>query len=267
MLEKLLITGAAGGVAQLILPHIGHLAKTMRLSDLIEPEEIPEGAEFVTCDLGSEDDVNDLVAGCDGIINLGGRSTEDSFANLLTPNIVGIHNLYEAARLNGMPRIVQASSNHAIGFYRQGERINAKALTRPDSWYGVTKVYGEAVASMYFEKFGQETAIIRIGSCFEKPLDYRMFATWLAPQDFASMLTRIFEVPRLGCPIIYGVSNNKVCWWDNSQVQYLGWAPAESSDQFSSDLNYPRPSADDPAAIYHGGKFINFPIMKTTTER
>jgi uronate dehydrogenase len=70
-----------------------------------------------------------------------------------------------------------ASSNHTVGFYRQDEYLDAAARLRPDGLYGVSKCFGEALARMYFDKFGQETALVRIGTCVERPANHRMLAT------------------------------------------------------------------------------------------
>jgi len=260
MLNRLLITGAAGRVATVTLPHLQGIARAVVLSDLHPPQDIPKGAEFIPCDLADAEAVMALVDGCDGVLHLGGISEEDSFDRILPANIVGVYNLYEAARRSAQPRILFASSNHAIGYYTQDQKLDASALPRPDSLYGVSKCYGEAMASFYHDKFGIETAIVRIGSCFPEPTDWRMLATWLSAEDFARLATRVFSAPRLGCPVIYGVSDNDTCWWDNGQVSYLGWHPQDSSRQFAERFAQDRPEKDDARAVYQGGIYTDFPI-------
>lgn len=264
MLEKLLITGAAGVVGRLVSDKLSHVAKSLRLSDIAEPAHLREDEEFIACDLGDRDGVDRLVAGCDGVLHLGGVSTEQGFGKILNANIVGVHNLYEAARRHGQPRILLASSNHVVGFYRQDERLDANATHRPDGWYGVSKSFAEAVALMYFHKFGQETAMVRIGSCFPEPVDVRMLSTWFAPEDFIALVERVFAAPRLGCPVIYGVSDNDATWWDNSDVAYLGWRPRRNSGDFAAKVaaTAAAPDKDDPVALYQGGKFAAGPIIE-----
>ena len=207
MLDRLLITGAAGGLGRAMRPRLAKFARSIRVSDIVEIQDLAAHEEQVTCDLGDAEAVMKLVQGCDGIIHLGGISVEDKFSRILNANIAGLFNLYEAARAHGRPRILFASSNHTIGYYRQDEHIDASAPMRPDSLYGVSKCFGEALARMYFDKFGQETAIVRIGSCFEKPKNHRMLATWMSYDDFEAMIDRIFTAPLLGCPIVFGVSD------------------------------------------------------------
>ena len=261
-LKKLLVTGAAGGVAQLLAPRLGEIAATLRLSDLHAPETMPDGAEFIAADLADPGAVDALVDGCDGILHFGGIATEQEWDRILAANIIGMRNLYEAARRHGRPRILFASSNHVVGFYRQDQMLDADAAHRPDGWYGISKSFGEAVALTYFERFGQETAIVRIGACFAAPKDHRMLSTWFAPEDFLALIARVFAAPRLGCPVIYGVSDNPSVWWDNGRVRYLGWRPEQSSARFAAevDARVPRPAPDDPAAMYQGGLFTSQPF-------
>lgn len=262
MLERLLITGAAGGLGRLLRGRLGHVARQIRLSD-IAPIDDAEGFEVVPCDLADRAGVRALVEGCDGIVHFGGISVEDSFDAILGPNIIGLYNLYEAARAHGSPRILFASSNHAIGYYRQDQHLTPEMPTRPDGLYGVSKCFGEAMASLYHDKFGQETAIVRIGSCLEAPKDHRMLATWLAPEDFVSLIERVFTAPRLGCPVIWGVSDNDRCWWDNSASRYLGWRPQDNAERFAAEMDarMPRPARQASVAVYQGGKFTDDPII------
>lgn len=265
-MKRLLITGAAGGLGRAMRQRLAGLTEKLRLSDIADLEtaigEAGAHEELVQCDLTDAAAVAKLVEGCDGIVHFGGVSKEDTFAKILDANIQGLYNLYEAARDNGHPRIVFASSNHAIGFYRQDEHIDVKAPVKPDGLYGVSKCFGEALAHMYFDKFGQETAIVRIGSCFEKPTNHRMLSTWMSYDDFASLIGCTFRAPMLGCPTIWGISNNDAAWWDNSHASYLGWKPKDNAEIYRAELdaNVERPEPSSPLAVYQGGMFTRDPI-------
>jgi len=255
-MKRLLITGAAGRLGSMARQRLGHLADVVRLSDIADLGIAAPHEELVICDLADADAVDALVADCGGIVHFGGHATEAPWSAIGGANIEGMVNLYEAVRRHGRrSRIVFASSNHAIGFYRQSETIDADVPTRPDSLYGVSKVFGEALASMYHDKFGIETAIVRIGSCFPEPADHRMLATWMSADDLVALIERIFDIPVLGCPIIYGVSDNDRRWWDNSKVSYLGWRPRDNAERFRAQLDAamdpPAPDAGD--ALYQGG--------------
>ena len=177
------------------------------------------------CDLSDFAAVRALVEGCDGIIHYGGISVEQPWEQILPANIQGTYNLYEAARQARVPRIFYPSSNHATGFYPRETRIDVTAPVRPDSLYGVSKCFGEALARYYYDKYGIETAAVRIGSCFPEPKDHRMMVTWLSEDDLVALMERVFLAQRVGYTTLYGVSDNLEKWWDNSQAGFLGWQP------------------------------------------
>lgn len=257
-MKRLLLTGAAGGIGRAIRPRLAALAEVVRVSDLRAPANPGFGEEAIGCDLADKDGVLDLVKDCDGIIHLGGVSTEDSFDRIVPANIVGLHNLYEAARAHGRPRILFASSNHATGFHAQDQHLDATAQLRPDSLYGVSKCFGEALARMYFDKLGQETAIVRIGSCFERPTDLRMLSTWLSYDDLVSLISCVFRAPHLGCPIIWGVSNNDASWWDNRLAAHVGWRPRSNAEMFRPELE--KTGSPVPSVRLQGGSYPAAPI-------
>jgi len=258
MLNKLLITGANGGLGTICRERLPHLAETVRLSDREGLGEAAAHEEIVHCDLSDKAAVAEMVDGCDGIVHMGGQAVEAPWETIRGANIDGMFNLYEAARKSSVkPRIIFASSNHVIGFHRQTERLDATSVTRPDGLYGVSKVFGEALASMYHDKFGIETACIRIGSSFPEPKNHRMLRTWLSHDDLIDLVECIFRVPVLGCPIIYGASDNDGAWWDNGSVSYLGWRPKDNARRFRAkiDASQTPPAPDDMNAVFQGGAF------------
>ena len=256
-MQRLLITGAAGGLGKLLRQELAGYAPILRLSDIADLGNAAPGEETVTCDLADAAAVSDLVAGCDFIVHLGGISTENTFESILQANLRGTYNVFEAARKHGKPRILFASSNHAIGFHDRETRLDGTSSTRPDSLYGVSKCFGEALASYYYDKFGIETVCVRIGSCFPEPRDRRMLATWLSGADFVRLVKCVAEAPRVGHTIVYGASANREQWWDNTHAGFLGWEPQDSAEQFRAKIEAatPRPDPNDPAVRYQGGGF------------
>ncbi len=256
-MPRILLTGAAGNLGKILRASLAGQYEAIRLSDLIEMPPAGPGEEVQQCDLADPKGVMDLVQSCDVILHFGGMSVENSFETILNANIKGTYNLYEAARKQGIKRIIFASSNHAIGFHNRETRLDATAELRPDSMYGVSKGFGELLARYYFDKYGIESACLRIGSCFERPRNRRMMATWLSFADLTRLVQCIIAADRVGFAVIYGASNNEEVWWDNSPTSYLGWHPQDSSAQFASDpliageINDPT----DPAVLYQGGGF------------
>lgn len=265
-MRRLLITGAAGHLGTEMRERLAPLAETLRLGD-IAPISVPgPNEEAVRCDLADLEGMKRLVAGCDGIVHLGGIAGERPFDEILQGNILGVYNLFEAARANGMPRIVFASSYHVVGYYPPdgAQRLRPSDPMRPDSLYGVSKCFGEAIASMYHSKFGQETLLVRIGSCFSRPRHRGMLSTWLSADDLARLIARAFEVDQLGCPIVWGVSDNPAGWWDNSETAWLGWVPEDTVEAFraATVATYPEPAPDSAAARWQGGAFCDMPIYE-----
>ncbi|MDR6181026.1 uronate dehydrogenase [Pseudomonas sp. SORGH_AS 211] len=256
--HRLLLTGAAGGLGKELRQRLKPHAEILRLSD-IAPMAASQGPaeEVVTCDLADKAGVHDLVEGVDAILHFGGISTEHAFEPILEANIRGTFNLYEAARRHGVKRIVFASSNHVIGFYRQDQRIDASVPQRPDSYYGLSKAFGEDLATFYFDRYGIETVSIRIGSSFPEAQNRRMLATWLSYEDLTDLILRSLTTPDVGHTIVYGASNNRDSWWDNRLAAHLGFQPKDNSEQFRAKVEaQPMPAADDPSLVYQGGAFV-----------
>ena len=256
--QRLLLTGAAGGLGQTLRDRLKTNCHTLRLSDRVAFGAAREGEEVVLADLADADAVHAMVAGVDAIVHLGGISVEGPFAPILQANIVGVYNLYEAARKHGTQRVVFASSNHVTGFYKQSETITADRPARPDGFYGLSKAFGEDISRMYFDRYGIETACVRIGSSFPEPRDRRMLATWLSYDDLHRLITACLTTPVLGHTIIFGMSNNAVTWWDNAQARHVGYVPQDSADTYREAMyaRTPAPDLTDPAVQHQGGAFV-----------
>lgn len=255
--KRLLLTGAAGGLGRVLRESLVPFATSLRLSDLRDLEDLKANEESVACDLADKAAVDELVKGCDAVVHMGGLSTEHSFEQILEANIKGVFHIYEAARRHGVKRIVFASSNHVIGFHKQGEVIDANCAKRPDSYYGLSKSFGEDLSRFYFDRYGIETACLRIGSSFPEAKDRRMLITWLSYRDLTELIRCCLFAPKLGHTIVYGASDNRDKWWDNSQAAHLGFKPQDNSEPFRAKAESLPPLAeDDPARIYQGGAFV-----------
>ncbi len=256
--EKLLLTGAAGGLGKALRERLKANCTTLRLSDRQDFGPAQAGEEVVLADLADPAAVDAMVKGVDAIIHLGGISVEGPFTPILQGNILGAYNLYEAARKHGVKRVVFASSNHVTGFYRQDQTITADHPPRPDGLYGLSKAFGEDLSRLYFDRYGIETACVRIGSSFEEPRDRRMLATWLSYGDLHRLITACLTTPVLGHSIIFGMSDNAVTWYDNSRARHVGYVPQDSSDVYREAIyaKTPAPDLGDPTVIYQGGGFV-----------
>ncbi|PIF77894.1 uronate dehydrogenase [Variovorax sp. 54] len=256
-LGRLLLTGAAGGLGRVLRERLAPFANVIRLSDIADIAPAT-GAheEVVPCNLSDKAAVDALVAGCDAIAHFGGVSVERPFEEVLEANIKGVFNLYEAARRHGVKRVVFASSNHVIGFYKQDEHIDAHAARRPDGYYGLSKSFGEDMAQFYFDRWAIETVSIRIGSSFPEPLNRRMMSTWLSYRDLTALIEKSLFTPDVKHTVVYGMSANRDLWWNNAAAAHLGFVPQDSSEVFRDKVEaQPKVAPTDPNAIYQGGAF------------
>ncbi|OZI26887.1 NAD-dependent dehydratase [Bordetella genomosp. 9] len=251
------MTGAAGGLGKVLRGRLKSYTDVLRLSDIADLGGAQPGEEIVIGNLADAGFVDGMVAGVDAIVHMGGVSVERPFDEILPANIQGVYNLYEAARKHGVKRVVFASSNHVIGFYRQGQVIDADVPVRPDGYYGISKAFGENLSRFYFDRYGIETVCLRIGSSFPEAKDRRMLVTWLSYDDLTHLIAQSLFTPHVGHTIVYGASANRDSWWDNSRAAHLGFQPKDTSEPFRAKAEaQPALAPDDPAARYQGGAFV-----------
>lgn len=255
--NRLLLTGAAGGLGRSLRAPLKALTQVLRLSDIADMPCAQEGEELVHCDLADGAAVHALLEGVDAVVHMGGVSVDGPWEPILAANIVGLHHLYEAARRQAVKRVVFASSNHAIGFNPRNRRIDANDPVRPDGNYGVSKAFGEALSRLYWDRYGIETVCLRIGSSFPEPRDRRMLITWLSYADLAELVRCALCAPKVEHSIVFGASANRDSWWDNHAAAHLGWTPRDSSERFRASIeSKPAGDADDPAERFQGGAYV-----------
>jgi uronate dehydrogenase len=255
--NRILITGAAGALGAQLRRHGPILAERVVLSDRTPIDALAPHEEFRTADLANLAETELAVAGCDAVVHLGGQGLEAAFATILESNIVGTYNLYEAARRQGVKRVVYASSIHAVGYYERTQTIDASVPTRPDSLYGVSKTFGENLSRYYFDKFGIESVCLRIGSCFPKPTIERHLITWLSYRDLRQIVELALIAPRVGHMISMPTSRNRASFWDDRAAASLGFQPVDSADDYRDAVMAEAGPVDanDPAIRFQGGSF------------
>jgi uronate dehydrogenase len=256
--RRLLLTGAAGNLGRELRPRLKTYCQTLRLSHRKEMGAAADGEEIVVASLEDKAQVHALLQDVDAVVHMGGVSTEQTWEAILAGNIVGMVNLYEAARAQRTKRIVFASSNHVTGFYRQNEVITPQHPPKPDGFYGLSKAFGENLAQLYWDKHGIETVSLRIGSSFAEPKDRRMLATWMSFDDTERLIVAALTAPVVGHTVIYGMSDNATVFWDNTSARHLGYRPLDSSDKYRDAAEARQPTIDptQPAALYQGGAFV-----------
>jgi len=259
--QKLLLTGAAGTLGRVLAPALREqipAGGSLVLSDL-GPALQARGVEGVPCDLADAAGVRALLQGVDAVVHMGGVSYEIAYEPILQANIRGVHNLYEAARRAGTKRIVFASSNHVTGCYDQDQRISPADAPRPDGHYGASKLYGEALGRLYFDRYGIETVCLRIGTATadDRPPDRRALASWLSQADLIRLVLASLSAPNVGFLVAFGISANSRRWYDTEAAwARLGYVPQDSADVFAEQVGHIAPPEGSIARRKQGGIFL-----------
>jgi uronate dehydrogenase len=211
----------------------------------------------VRADVARLADMMRATKGVDAIVHLGAWSVEGDWETILAANIAGTYNAFEAARRNGVKRVLFASSNHAVGFYRRDQTIDHRVYPKPDSRYGVSKVFGEALGSLYADKYGLEVYVMRIGNVAPAPVDKRRLSIWLSPRDLAQLVAIGIDHPDVRFEIVYGISGNARAWYDNANAFRLGYRPQDDSEPRAAELLAKHVDNADPRVeLYQGGTFV-----------
>ncbi|MFQ5794839.1 MAG: NAD-dependent epimerase/dehydratase family protein [Candidatus Bipolaricaulia bacterium] len=238
--RSLLITGAAGLIGGLLVNHFRDKYE-LRLLD----RTAIAGEDTIVADISDLDAISDVFSGIDTVVHLAADpGLETPWEMLLPDNIIGTYHVFKAARRASVNKIIYASSNHVTGMYERVDpplyrrerppQIDHTVPIRPDSLYGVSKCFGEALGRFYAEEYGISVICLRIGSVLrdnDPSRDERFRSTWLSHRDLAQLVERCVEVEGLIFEIFYGVSNNTRQFWDISHVrEILGYNPQDNAD-------------------------------------
>ena len=258
-MQKILVTGAAGGLGTRLRKLLRGVYPDIRWSDLRKPADLAPDENFIAADLADLAAVEKIAAGVDGIVHLGGYSIEGPWDTILNANIVGCYNLFEAAYRAKVKRVVFASSNHAVGFYPRAQRIGVNVTVRPDTRYGVSKAFGEALAALYADKHGLRVTCLRIGNVGDAPVDKRRLAVWLKAEDLVQLIRIGLEHPDIRYEIFYGISDNADAWFDNSNARRFGYKPQGKADDYLHEAMAAQAKLPpDPVGDrYQGGPFCS----------
>jgi uronate dehydrogenase len=209
----ILMTGAAGLIGTTLRTRLAQPGRTLRLLD-VAPVTAGPGEEAIQASVTDLEAMTAACQGVDAVIHLGGYSGEEEWGAILEVNINGGYVAFEAARRAGVSRVIYASSNHAVGFApRASFPVPDYAFPEPDTYYGVSKVATEALASMYHHRYGLDAICVRILTCFERPETARALSTWLSPDDAGRLFEACLSAPRPGFRVIFGVSANSRGGW------------------------------------------------------
>lgn len=257
-MKKVLITGAKGIVG-------GCVTDGLRESGEYEVVAADIRADIersiTPLDVRDLEQVMKMTEGIDTIVHLAWYKPSDQFEDAIIPvNFIGTYNIYEAARLNGVKRVIFGSSNHTTGFYRVDEAVTPDSPYRPDSLYGLGKCYGELIGRMYSDKYNISSINMRIGYCSicNRPTSLRRAKIWISYRDMVCLTKCCIDADeKIKYLILYGTSHNTEKWWDISYLEKLiGYKPRDNSWEYVEYALGTNVCSGEDDNGYQGGEYI-----------
>jgi nucleoside-diphosphate-sugar epimerase len=266
MTQEILITGAAGEIGSWLRLSLRQPDRHIRLLDVtgqnaLEPDE---SARLITASITDQGALTEACEGVDAVLHLGGLSTVGySWDEYLDVNINGTRCVLEAARLCGVPRVVYASSHHAVGFHPNtpGRTVPDYLYSRPDSLYGVSKAAGESLCSLYHDRYGLDVICIRIGSFRTRPTDLRTLWNWLSPGDCTRLFEAALATTNPGFRLVWGVSANERGIMSLEEARAIGYVPLDNAEEFINDVG-----VDAHTEMVQGADLIGGPFTSPTID-
>ncbi len=254
---KVLVTGAAGSIGTVLVPGLTDRGHEVIGLDMVAPQTFT-GAWY-TVDCADPDAVAAVFAdlghsgGVDAVVHLAGMPEEGSLPEELGSHVTTTAALLDAMVTHGVPRMVYAGSNHAVGRTPRTDLLTTDVRPRPDTFYGVAKVAAEALLSLYADRYGIDAVVTRIGSFLPQPESRRGLSTWLSHDDAVHMVDACLTAPDPGFAVIYGVSANSRGWWDLAPGRVLGYHPQDDAEEFADRV--PDGPDDEVEAAFVGGPY------------
>jgi uronate dehydrogenase len=257
-MATILITGAAGSIGGMLRDRLAVPGRSLRLLDVAALTAGP-GEETVQASVTDLAAMTAACRGADAVIHLAGLATEGPWVRIAELNIHGTYVAFEAARRAGVDRVVYASSNHAVGFTpRSAFPAPDYAFPAPDTYYGVSKVAGEAMAALYHHRYGMDAICLRILTCELRPTTARSLSTWLSPDDAGRLFEACLTARRPGFRVVYGVSRNtRGGWVSLDAATEMGYQPRDDAERYAAEVIAVAGEVNpaDPVLQHLGGDF------------
>jgi len=250
-MPKTLLTGASGRLGSYLRERFAASGRPLLATDLVAPAD---GGEVVLADLADRAAVEALMQDIEAVVHFGGMANEAPWQTILEANIAGTYNVFEAARQAGVKRVIYASSYHVLGMHKVSDApLDRHAEVRPDSLYAVSKLFGENLSRLYYDKFGIACLNVRICAA-NNPGSQRDLKIWCDREDLARLVFAGLDARELGYRTVFAMSDNAGAWYVNEPDQMLGWKPEHGSGELPVPAGgWPEPAPE--VAVLQGGGF------------
>ncbi|AFH59359.1 NAD-dependent epimerase/dehydratase family protein [Paenibacillus caseinilyticus] len=253
--KRLLITGAGGRIGSCLAEGLrAHGGYEVVAADLKEDKT----AGILQLDVTDGERLKELAQGVDTIMHFAWAKDDGDFLGKVLPvNVTGAYHVYEAARLNGVKRVIFASSNHATGFYEVGEDVMPDEPYRPDSFYGLSKCHIELLGRYYADKYGVSSINLRIGNFpgDDQPHSERAAHIFISERDMISLAVCCIEAgPEIDFLSLYGTSANTDNYYDIGYLEELiGYKPQDDGRTLLEEARRRHVKIKDDETRFQGG--------------
>lgn len=239
---RIAMTGAAGLVGTALRRELTSAGYSLTLIDRRPIADCGPGETASVVDILDPSALKERLAGCEAVIHLAACTTDAPWPDQISLSVQGAVNLFEAARMSHVKRVIYASSHHVVGMHLRRAPIGNAAILKPDSRYAVGKAFGESIGALYAYKYDMRVLCIRIGNVNTRPIDRRRLGSWISARDLCKLVAIGIESDRFVFEIVYGVSDRTGRQYDNAPAYRLGYAPEDASEPFEAEVRN-----DDPA--------------------
>lgn len=250
MTKRILVTGMSGLIGGAVRQHL----ESRYALTALNRSPVP-GVRTVQADIADFDSILPAFESQDTVVHLAASARgSDPWERVRDPNLIGVYNVFEAARRAGVSRVIFASSGSTISGWEQVQPYRAlvngdyenvlppwpmithETPVRPAGVYGATKVWGEALARQFTDSSELSIICLRIGLVNEedRPTDSRQFSVWCSQRDISQMVERCIIAPsELKFDIFYALSRNKWGYRDISHArEVVGFEPSDEAEAF-----------------------------------